>query len=133
MGQYEYRKFFIGGEWIEPHEPRELAVINPATEQPAGVISLGSARDVDLAVAAARASLPGLVTVHKAAAPGADRRLYRRLQGALQRCGRRNHGGDGRARGPVPPKRRQRWEWSLRKLRGACWITSSSRSNAAPR
>ena len=54
MGQYEYRKFFIGGEWTEPHEPRELAVINPATEQPAGVISLGSARDVDRAVAAAR-------------------------------------------------------------------------------
>jgi len=54
MGQYEYRKFFINGEWTEPDEPRELAVINPATEQPAGVISLGNARDVDRAAAAAR-------------------------------------------------------------------------------
>ncbi len=58
MSQYEYRKFFINGEWIEPDEPRELAVINPATEQPAGVISLGNARDVDRAVAAAREAFP---------------------------------------------------------------------------
>ena len=54
MAQYEYRRFFIGGEWVDPVEPRELAVINPATEEPAGVISLGSAADVDRAVAAAR-------------------------------------------------------------------------------
>ena len=54
MAQYEYRRFFIGGEWVNPVEPRELAVINPATEEPAGVISLGSAADVDRAVAAAR-------------------------------------------------------------------------------
>ena len=54
MAQYEYRKFFIGGEWIDPVEARELAVINPATEKPAGVISLGAAADVDRAVAAAR-------------------------------------------------------------------------------
>ena len=53
MAQYEYRKFFIGGEWVDPVEPREMAVINPATEKPAGVISLGSAADVDRAVAAA--------------------------------------------------------------------------------
>ena len=54
MAEYEYRKFFIGGEWVDPVEPRELDVINPATEEPAGVISLGSAADVDRAVAAAR-------------------------------------------------------------------------------
>ena len=54
MGQYEYLRFFINGEWVEPEEPRELAVINPATEQTAGVISLGNARDMDRAVAAAR-------------------------------------------------------------------------------
>ncbi len=56
MAQYEYRRFFIGGEWVEPAQARELAVINPATEAPAGVISLGSAADVDRAVAAARAA-----------------------------------------------------------------------------
>jgi len=51
---YEYRRFYIDGRWVEPVEPKEFTVINPATEAPAGVISLGSARDVDRAVAAAR-------------------------------------------------------------------------------
>jgi len=51
---YDYRKFYIDGQWIAPLESREFTVINPATEQPAGVISLGGAKDVDRAVAAAR-------------------------------------------------------------------------------
>ena len=59
MAEYEYRKFFIGGEWVDPVEPRELAVINPATEEPGGAISLGSAADVDRAVAAARTAFAG--------------------------------------------------------------------------
>ena len=59
MAQYEYRSFYIGGEWADPAAPRELAVINPATEEPAGVISLGGAADVDRAVAAARSAFAG--------------------------------------------------------------------------
>ena len=51
---YDYRKFYIDGRWVEPSEPREFTVINPATEEPAGVISMGSAKDVDRAVSAAR-------------------------------------------------------------------------------
>jgi aldehyde dehydrogenase (NAD+) len=51
---YEYRKFYVDGQWIDPVEPKDFPVINPATEVPAGVISLGSAKDVDRAVAAAR-------------------------------------------------------------------------------
>jgi aldehyde dehydrogenase (NAD+) len=51
---YEYRKFYIDGQWVEPAQPREFKVINPATEEVAGVISMGSAADVDRAVAAAR-------------------------------------------------------------------------------
>lgn len=50
----EYRNFYINGQWAEPQVPRTLEVINPATETPAGVISVGGAADVDLAVAAAR-------------------------------------------------------------------------------
>ncbi len=49
-------KFYIDGAWVDPVEPRTLDVINPATEQPLGRISLGSAADVDRAVAAARAA-----------------------------------------------------------------------------
>ncbi|NVK39930.1 MAG: aldehyde dehydrogenase family protein [Oceanospirillaceae bacterium] len=50
----DYRKFYIDGQWVDPVIPAELEVINPATEEAAGVISLGSSADVDLAVAAAR-------------------------------------------------------------------------------
>src|SRR5215470_7270131 len=51
---YEYRKFYIDGQWVAPAAPKDFTVINPATEAPAGVISMGSAADVDRAVAAAR-------------------------------------------------------------------------------
>ncbi|MHA7872488.1 MAG: aldehyde dehydrogenase family protein, partial [Hyphococcus sp.] len=47
-------KFYIGGEWIKPEGRETLDVINPATEESAGVISLGTPDDVDAAVAAAR-------------------------------------------------------------------------------
>ncbi len=50
----EYLKFYIGGEWVAPTELKTLDVINPATEQVAGKIALGSAADVDKAVKAAR-------------------------------------------------------------------------------
>ncbi|CAN5263762.1 aldehyde dehydrogenase family protein [soil metagenome] len=50
----DYRKFFIDGQWVDPAVAADLEVINPATEQTAGYISLGSEADVDLAVASAR-------------------------------------------------------------------------------
>ncbi len=46
--------FYINGKWVAPVTPKTLDVINPATEEPIGRISLGSAADVDKAVAAAR-------------------------------------------------------------------------------
>ncbi len=49
-------KFYINGAWVDPVEPRSVDVVNPATEAVLGQISLGSAKDVDLAVAAARAA-----------------------------------------------------------------------------
>jgi aldehyde dehydrogenase (NAD+) len=51
---YEYRKFYIDGQWVDPTQPKEFKVINPATEEVAGVISMGNVADVDRAVAAAR-------------------------------------------------------------------------------
>ena len=51
-------KFYIGGGWVAPAEAKSLPVINPATEQPMYEIALGSAADVDKAVAAARAAFP---------------------------------------------------------------------------
>ena len=51
---YDNRQFYIDGAWVDPVEPKELKVINPATEEVSGVISMGSAKDVDRAVTAAR-------------------------------------------------------------------------------
>ncbi len=51
---YDDRQFYIDGRWVDPVEPQEFQVINPATETVAGVISMGGPKDVDKAVAAAR-------------------------------------------------------------------------------
>ncbi|MEI9965741.1 MAG: aldehyde dehydrogenase family protein [Caulobacteraceae bacterium] len=50
----EYLQFYVDGRWVEPAAARVLDVINPATEEVCGRISVGSAADVDRAVAAAR-------------------------------------------------------------------------------
>ncbi len=52
----EHLKFYIDGEWVDPVEPKTLDVINPSTEEPFAKISMGSAADVDKAVAAAKAA-----------------------------------------------------------------------------
>ena len=50
----EYLKFYIDGKWVDPVTPKTLEVINPATEDVAGHISMGSEADVDAAVKAAQ-------------------------------------------------------------------------------
>jgi aldehyde dehydrogenase (NAD+) len=52
----DYTKFYINGQWVEAATAKPLDVINPATEEVAGRITLGSAADVDRAVAAAKAA-----------------------------------------------------------------------------
>lgn len=47
-------KFYIDGKWVEAGDRQRLDVINPATEDAIAQISLGTADDVDHAVAAAR-------------------------------------------------------------------------------
>jgi aldehyde dehydrogenase (NAD+) len=54
----EYLKFYIDGDWVNPAEPKTANVINPATEEVSGQISLGSVADVNRAVAAAKAAFP---------------------------------------------------------------------------
>jgi len=59
-------KFYINGTWVDPVAPNRIPVINPATEEAFTEISGGSAADVDIAVAAARAAFPGFArTSHK--------------------------------------------------------------------
>jgi aldehyde dehydrogenase (NAD+) len=59
-------KFYINGAWVDPAKPASLDVINPATEESYTKISLGSAADVDKAVAAAKAAFPKFSETTKA-------------------------------------------------------------------
>ena len=81
---YDNRQFYIDGAWVDPVEPKEFKVINPATETVAGVISMGSAKDVDRAVAAARRAFDSYSRTHAGRAPGAAGAHSGRLQGALR-------------------------------------------------
>jgi len=46
--------FYINGAWVKPSAPNTCDVLNPATEEVIGRISLGTKDDVDKAVAAAK-------------------------------------------------------------------------------
>lgn len=49
----EKREFYIDGAWVPAAAPRDLEVIDPATEEPCAVIALGAEADTNKAVAAA--------------------------------------------------------------------------------
>ncbi len=55
----ERRDFYIDGAWTAPATPRDCQVIDPSTEEPCAVISLGGQEDTDAAVAAAKTAFPG--------------------------------------------------------------------------
>jgi aldehyde dehydrogenase (NAD+) len=48
------RQFYIDGKWVAPTKAHDFPVINPATEEKIATISLGTAADIDKAVAAAK-------------------------------------------------------------------------------
>ncbi len=52
------RQHYVNGAWVEPLEPVLLDVIDPSTEEPFIRIAVGGPKDVDRAVAAARAAFP---------------------------------------------------------------------------
>ena len=77
----EQRRFYIDGAWVDPATPNDLAVFDPATEEVCATISLGSAADLDRAVAAARAAFAGW-----AATPRAERKaMLETLDGVMRR------------------------------------------------
>lgn len=51
---YTAQQHYIDGQWVEPIGGRRFETIDPATEEPSGVVQLGSADDVDAAATAAR-------------------------------------------------------------------------------
>src|SRR5580704_9395969 len=52
------KHFYIDGKWVDPVKPAFLDVIDPSTEEAFIQIAIGSAADVDRAVAAAKAAFP---------------------------------------------------------------------------
>src|ERR1700734_515113 len=48
------RQFYIDGKWVSPTAAHDFEIVNPATEDHIATISLGTATDVDRAVAAAK-------------------------------------------------------------------------------
>ena len=60
-------EFYIGGQWVQPLGPASLDVINPATEERIATVALGTAADVDRAVAAARAAFDEYAASSRAA------------------------------------------------------------------
>ncbi len=54
----EKREFYINGAWVKSQGGREHPVIDPSTEEPCAVITLGSEADANAAVAAAKAAFP---------------------------------------------------------------------------
>ncbi|MER8829480.1 aldehyde dehydrogenase [Mesorhizobium sp. M0938] len=54
-----YEKLFIGGEWVVPEDGGLLESIDPSTGRPWAVVAYGGKKDIDRAVAAARAAFEG--------------------------------------------------------------------------
>ena len=52
------RQFYVNGSWVDPVAAHDLEVINPSTEEPCAVISLGDQADTNAAVSAARTAFP---------------------------------------------------------------------------
>ncbi|MGQ0566270.1 MAG: aldehyde dehydrogenase family protein [Gemmobacter sp.] len=71
----EKRQFYIDGAWVSPLQGRDCPVIDPSTEDPCAVISLGGQADTDAAVAAARAAFPAWSTTP----PGMRKRYVERI------------------------------------------------------
>ncbi|MEL6102164.1 MAG: aldehyde dehydrogenase family protein [Pseudomonadota bacterium] len=58
----ERRQFYINGQWVDPIAGTEHQVIDPSTEEPCAIISLGGKEDAEAAISAAKAAFPGWMT-----------------------------------------------------------------------
>jgi aldehyde dehydrogenase (NAD+) len=52
------RQHYVNGAWVDPLQPTLLGVVDPSTEEPFTHIAVGGPKDVDRAVAAAKAAFP---------------------------------------------------------------------------
>ncbi|KAJ7504773.1 aldehyde dehydrogenase [Mycena galericulata] len=74
---------FIDGKWVDPVEPDMIDIINPATGKKIAAVSLGSSKDVDIAVKAAQKAYK---TSWGLKCPGTERgKLLARLADLVER------------------------------------------------
>jgi aldehyde dehydrogenase (NAD+) len=66
----EKRNFYINGAWVNPVKARDHQVIDPSTEEPCAMISLGDQADTDAAVSAASAAFPAWAATSPATRAG---------------------------------------------------------------
>ena len=59
QGLARYPHLFIGGEWVAPEDGGMMDSVDPSTGRPWATVAWGGKRDIDRAVAAARAALDG--------------------------------------------------------------------------
>ncbi len=52
------QQHYVNGAWVDPLQPTLVDVINPSTEEAFTQIAVGGPKDVDRAVAAAKAAFP---------------------------------------------------------------------------
>ena len=78
------RKFYIGGEWVEPISSSTMPVLNPATEEQIGTVALGNSEDVNRAVAAANDAFGTFALSSKAERLGLLRSLKAETQARFE-------------------------------------------------
>ena len=92
-------ELFIDGKWQMPSEPGTIDIFNPCTEEVLHRVAAGGPADVEKAVAAAKAALPGWKKVGGAVRGPAQRPRTgpaRRSQGTIEtgfRPAARDHAG----------------------------------------
>jgi aldehyde dehydrogenase (NAD+) len=56
---------YVNGAWVDPLQPKLIDVIDPSTEEAVTQIAIGGPKDVDRAVAAARAAFPAFARTNR--------------------------------------------------------------------
>lgn len=80
MESPESHRFYIDGQWVAPSSGELRPLLNPATEEVIGSIAMGTAADVDRAVAAARKAF----TTFSATAAEERRALLNRIKALME-------------------------------------------------
>lgn len=79
-----YRHFYVNGQWVSPAGNNDFAVLDPATEEQIGVISLGGAADINRAVSAAQQAFDSYSEVPLAARVSLLRKITEIYQSRME-------------------------------------------------